>query len=425
MTTDAMPWEMPVPTVSTLSARPDDPTSTSTAPKTDLLALDAQGLEDFVRGLDEKPFRAKQLFVWIHQKLATSFDDMTDLSKSFRAKLAVVAELRCPVIDDVRQSSDGTRKYQLTTWDGHTIEAVFIPHASGPNKNALCISSQVGCAMGCTFCATASMKLARHLTAGEIAGQLYAVVRDLEANVPEDIRVRAPLQPSERDDDAEREPGDDVTDDRPMLKRRRVQNLVYMGMGEPLHNFENVKASIGLITDERGQGYAARRITVSTSGLVPAIKRLGEETEVHLAISLNGSSEEGRTAVMPVTKRHSLESLLQACLEFPLKARRRITFEYVMLGGVNDTDADAHRVVALMHGQRSKVNLIPFNAHPLSPFVRPSDERVESFRDILDRANISTFVRTTRGLDIDAACGMLGAKKLELARSSSSLPILP
>jgi 23S rRNA (adenine2503-C2)-methyltransferase len=217
---------------------------------------------------------------------------------------------------------------------------------------------------------------------------------------------------------------DDVVDERAKLQPRRVQNIVYMGMGEPLHNVDNVIASIALLTDPKGMGYSPRRITVSTSGVVAALPRLGEETGVHLAVSLNATTNEVRKDIMPVNKRWDIDALLDACRAFPIDRRRRITFEYVMLAGVNDTDDDARRLSKLMRGMKSKVNLIPFNPHPLSPYGRPVDERVDAFRAILDAAKIENFVRTTRGLDIDAACGMLGAKKLEAARAGG-LPVLP
>jgi 23S rRNA (adenine2503-C2)-methyltransferase len=376
----------------------------------ELLGLSYEAMERFVDELGERKFRAKQLFTWLHQKNAASFDEMTDLSKTFRAQLVEKAALAGPVVDDVRIAADGTRKYRLKTHDDNFIEAVWIPNASGPNKNALCISSQVGCAMGCTFCATASLKLLRNLTPGEIVGQLYAVCRDLDENPA-----------SATTNDAFDSDDDDVVED--AGSRRHVQNIVFMGMGEPLHNVDGVIAAIGLLTDPRGQGMSPRRITVSTSGLVPAIARLGVETSVHLAVSLNATNDDVRREIMPVDKKWPIADLLEACRAFPLKARRRITFEYVLLAGVNDSDDDARRLVLLVRDLRAKVNLIPFNPHPLSPFARPSDDRVESFRAILDRGHVSCFVRTTRGLDIDAACGMLGAKKLEDARKAS-LPIL-
>jgi 23S rRNA (adenine2503-C2)-methyltransferase len=399
--------------------------------RVDLLSLDAAGVEKLVAELGERPFRAKQIFQWLHARRATSFDEMTDLSKDLRARLAAVAELRAPVVDDVRQAMDGTRKYSLKTHDGHFIEAVYIPHASGPGKNALCISSQVGCAMGCTFCATASLKLTRHLTPGEIVGQLYAVTRDLERELAsDDAAASSWALPSSYDDDLR---DDDVVDEaEPPAQQGRparlVQNIVFMGMGEPLHNVDNVIAATRLFTHPQGQAMSPRRLTVSTSGVVPAIERLGKETDVHLAVSLNATTDEVRRDIMPVDKRWNIAALLEATRAFPLKPRRRITFEYVLLKDVNDTDDDAKRLVQLMRDQKAKVNLIPFNPHPLSPFGRPDPDRVDRFRAILDRGHVSCFVRTTRGLDIDAACGMLGAKKLEAARrdlrSNGSLPVL-
>ena len=407
-----MPWELPV--------------GPAALVRTDVLALDEAALTDWVSSLGEKPFRGRQLFAWLHQRRARSFDEMTDLSKDFRARMLELAELRIPVVDEVKVAADGTRKYRLTTHDGHSIEAVWIPHASGPQKHALCISSQVGCAMGCAFCATAALKLTRHLGAGEIVGQVYAVLRDLEDHLPEDPPLPAGKVRYEPELEPDAEPGAEpraVDDDRPGKPRRRIQNIVYMGMGEPLHNVDNVIVSIRLLTSERGLCMSPRRITVSTSGLVSALERLGQETDVHLAVSLNATTDDVRQAIMPVTKRWGIAALLDACRAFPLERRRRITFEYVMLQNVNDSDDDARRLVALMAGMRCKVNLIPFNAHPLSPYARPADERVEAFRRILDDKHVSCFVRTTRGLDIDAACGMLGAQKLEKARRE--LPVVP
>jgi 23S rRNA (adenine2503-C2)-methyltransferase len=410
MTTETLDFERPV--------------ATQAAARVDLLSMNEAALSTLMTTLGDKAFRGKQLFAWLHSKRVNDFAAMTDLSNALRAKLAEHGELRRPVVEDVRVALDGTRKYQLRTSDGHVIESVWIPHASGPGRHALCISSQVGCAMGCNFCATASLKLTRHLTAGEIAGQVYAVLADLAEHLPEDpplpsskMKFRYDPEPDDGGDDA-------LDDDRAKLQPRRVQNIVYMGMGEPLHNVDNVIASIALLTDPKGMGYSPRRITVSTSGVVAALPRLGEETGVHLAVSLNATTNEVRKDIMPVNKRWDIDALLDACRAFPIDRRRRITFEYVMLAGVNDTDDDARRLSKLMRGMKSKVNLIPFNPHPLSPYGRPADERVDAFRVILDAAKIENFVRTTRGLDIDAACGMLGAKKLEAARAGS-LPVLP
>ena len=418
MTTEVLDFERPV--AGAASATGDV--------RPDLASLSERGLESLVVELGEKAFRGKQLFAWLHGKRVSSTAAMTDLPAALRARLAERAAVWRPVVDDVKVATDGTRKYQLKTHDGHIIESVWIPHASGPGRHALCISSQVGCAMGCAFCATASLKLTRHLLPGEIAGQVYAVLDELERNLPDDpplpsSKLRWRYDP-EADVDADASGDVDEVDapSAPRLKPRRVQNIVYMGMGEPLHNLDHVIASIGLLTHARGYGLSPRRITVSTSGMVSALERLGQDTGVHLAISLNATTNDVRRTIMPVTKRWDLQALLAACAAFPLERRRRITFEYVLLAGVNDTDDDARRLVDLLRGQRTKVNLIPFNAHPLSPFARPADERVDAFRAILDRAGVPCFVRTTRGLDIDAACGMLGAKKLETARAS--LPVV-
>jgi 23S rRNA (adenine2503-C2)-methyltransferase len=354
----------------------------------DLLSLNLHQLGEFMADLGEKRFRTGQVYKWLHQRGARSLDEMTDLKKELRGRMAEQAALRSPSITQVQKSADGTCKFQLETFDGHLIESVFIPDASGPGRNALCISSQVGCAMGCTFCATAALKLKRNLNAGEIVGQLYQVHRWL---MDEGWGEKSP---------------------------RPITNIVYMGMGEPLHNIEGVIGSIGLLRVDEGMGYSGRRITVSTSGLVPQISRLGEETDVHIAISLNATTDEVRDRIMPVNRRWKIEDLLKACRDFPLQARRRITFEYVMLAGENDSDADAGRLVTLMQGMKSKVNLIPFNPHPLSDFERPSGNRVAKFQRILQDGGLSVFVRTTRGDDIDAACGMLGAKKLEEARAA-------
>jgi 23S rRNA (adenine2503-C2)-methyltransferase len=415
---ESMPWEAPVPVAPVV-----DPVLTPM----DVLSLSEDELVAWVGTLGEPAFRGKQLFVWLHRHRADSFANMTSLSKVLRAHMRTYAVLTRPAVSDVKQAKDGTRKYELKTHDGHIIEAVFIPHASGLHRHALCISSQVGCAMGCRFCATAAMKLSRHLTAGEIVGQVYAVMDDLERHVPE-ASIPVPSKYRSEDIDASIDDmGEDGTadgfaeaDGKP---RRRIQNIVYMGMGEPLHNLDHVVRSIKLLTHMAGQGMSPRRLTVSTSGLATQLATLGELTDVHIAISLNATTDAVRGAIMPVNKRHDIEALLAACRNFPLHRRRRITFEYVMLAGINDSDEDAKRLAVMMKPFKAKVNLIPFNPHPLSPYTRPDDARVSVFRDALVKANISVFVRTTRGLDIDAACGMLGAKKLSDARAS--LVVLP
>ncbi len=388
---------------------PDLPAVPEVSGRVDLCSLGEAALSTLVEGEGERRYRAKQLFAWLHQRRARTFDEMTDLPRGFRDRLAAIAELRALAVDDVRVAADGTRKYRLRTHDGRFVESVYIPNASGPGKNALCISSQVGCAMGCAFCATAALTLVRNLSAGEIVGQLYAVLRDLdEVAVPQVGEVVEDAAEA----DLEREQDDAPAGAAP----RRVQNIVFMGMGEPLHNVDAVLAAIDLLTAQAGQGMSPRRITVSTSGLVPAMARLGAETDVHLAVSLNATTDEVRARLMPVDRRWPIAALLAAIDAFPLAPRRRVTLEYVLLAGVNDSDDDARRLVELARGRRVKVNLIPFNPHPLSPFTRPAPARVEAFRALLDRGHVSCFVRSTRGLDIDAACGMLGGDKLTRAR---------
>ena len=301
---------------------------------------------------------------------------------------------------EVRVAADGTRKYRLRTQDGALIEAVFIPSASAPDKNTLCISSQVGCAMACAFCATGAMGLDRHLTASEIVDQVNRVWEDLGA-------AQAGFVPDPA---------------RPGATRRVITNLVFMGMGEPLHNVEGVLHALSILTHDDAHQFSPRRVTVSTSGLVPQMKRLMEETVAQLAVSLSGTTDAQRLSIMPVNKKYNIGLLLAACRELPLKARRRITFEYVLLDGVNDADEDAQRLTRLLKGLRCKVNLIPFNEHPLGPFKRPSRNRTLSFQNILRDGGLNALIREARGDDIDAACGMLGGTTLEARRQQADPP---
>lgn len=347
----------------------------ATDPRPEILSVSLPSLTEALAQLGERPYRAKQIFSWLHKRWATSFDEMTDLSRGLRARLAETFRLEPPGIEQVQVSSDGTRKYKLRTTDGRFVEAVYMPdEASG--RRTLCVSSQVGCAMGCTFCFTATMGLVRHMTPGEIIGEVHRVNRDLMENAG----VPGP---------------------------RPLTNLVFMGMGEPLHNFDNLKAALETLLSNEGPNFSHRHVTVSTSGLVPAIARLGEETEVKLAISLNATTDEVRDELMPVNLKWPIADLLAACRKFPLKQGRRITFEYVLLSGINDTDEDAHRLAQLVAGLPAKVNLIPYNENPGLGFKEPSPERVESFRRILDAHRITAPVRKNRGRDISAACGQL------------------
>lgn len=348
-----------------------------------LLDLPREDLRAFLAGLGEPPFRGDQVFRWIWKRGARSFDEMTDLPAALRAKLAASAVLSGPRAASIAASRDGTRKFLVRLPDGKDVESVLIPEDL---RMTLCISSQVGCALACAFCATGTMGLKRHLSAGEIAGQVSLAHEELRAR-PHDGH------PEERD--------------------RPVTNLVYMGMGEPLHNYDQVLASLRILTDEQGLGYPARRITVSTVGLVPQMAALGEAIPVNLAVSLHAPNDAVRGAIMPVNRRYGLRDVLDACLAFPLGTRRRITFEYVLLAGVNDRPEHADELAQAVSEVRCKVNLIPWNEHEGAPFRRPAARDVAAFAARLEAAGVDVTVRRTRGRDIDAACGQLALRGTE------------
>lgn len=320
-------------------------------------------------GFGEKAFRAKQVYQWLYLHLADDFEAMTNLSKGLREQLSAKARVSPLEFDGSHTASDGTTKLTFKCDDGAVIETVFIP---SEGRNTLCISSQVGCAMGCTFCYTAKMGLKRNLSTAEIVEQVVQ---------------------------ARRRMGD---------VNGHIGNIVFMGMGEPLHNVDNVIRAIHILTDEQGLNFSRRKVTVSTSGLVPAIKRLGEETDVQLAISLNATTDETRGQIMPVNDRWDLETLMAALKEFPLTNRERITFEYVMIRDLNDTLEDAQRIIELTREIPSKINLIPFNPHPRTPFQTPPEERIDAFQKYLVDRNVGVYRRRTRGRDEMAACGQLG-----------------
>jgi 23S rRNA (adenine2503-C2)-methyltransferase len=361
----------------------------------DLRSLLPTELEPIFLSLNEPVYKSKQLFQALHRQGAHNACDISTIKKSTRDYLSAHAVLNNISQQKVQVSHDGTRKYQFKTHDGHTIESVFIPHAAKPGRHSLCISSQVGCAMGCTFCATAALKLVRNLSSAEIVSQVYFVAQDVRQNADAEALM---LDPNERP----------------------VHNIVFMGMGEPLHNFANVVRAIELLTHPEGLAFSPRRITVSTSGIVPKIKELGEKTGVYLAVSLNATTDEVRNIIMPVNNKWRIEELLNACRDFPLKVRERITFEYVLLKNINDSIEDAERLVELLKDLSCKINLIPFNEHPLSPFKKPDKQTVLKFHSILYKAHCAVFTRKTRGDDIDAACGMLGGNKLEDERQAVS-----
>ncbi|MDQ3265052.1 MAG: 23S rRNA (adenine(2503)-C(2))-methyltransferase RlmN [Myxococcota bacterium] len=359
--------------------------------RVDLLSLSQEKLTAFVGELGEKPFRAKQIFKWLHQRGVTSFSEMTDLSKSLRQTLEERAEIIWVHKDLEQRSVDGTIKYRFRTRDGKLIESVYMP---SPERKTLCVSTQVGCAMGCTFCATGTLGLLRNLTPGEIVSQVHAVNREVRAN--EGLEINRPLT-----------------------------NLVFMGMGEPLHNFTHLKVALENLQSVDGPNFSHRHITVSTVGLVPMIARLGAETEVKLAISLNATTDEQRSATMPINKRWKIADLIEACKAFPMRQGRRITFEYVLLSGVNDTDEDAYRLAEIVKDLPAKVNLIPYNENPGLGFKTTSGTRAEAFRALLDSLHVAAFIRQNRGRDISAACGQLANVVVQPAMTPVGGPEVP
>jgi 23S rRNA (adenine2503-C2)-methyltransferase len=358
----------------------------------DVSSLTLEGLTRFVtEQLGERAFRAGQMYRWIHQRGVTSFAEMTDLSKAFRLKLQERAEI-VPLVKDLEQRSvDGTIKYRFKTRDGRYIESVYMP---SEDRKTLCVSTQVGCAMACSFCMTGTLGLKRNLTPGEIVAQVHTVNR--EVRKLENLETWRPLS-----------------------------NLVFMGMGEPLHNFENLKTALSILQSEDGPNFSHRHITVSTVGLVPMIERFGQETDVKLAISLNASTDEQRSKTMPVNRKWNIAALLEACRKFPLRQGRRITFEYVLLRGFNDSDEDAHRLVQLLEDIPAKVNLIPYNENPGLGFQTTMEERAEAFRAILAEGHIAAFIRQNRGRDIAGACGQLANRSGEDDGKATQPPELP
>jgi 23S rRNA (adenine2503-C2)-methyltransferase len=340
--------------------------------KTDLrLALETSQLEP-----KQAKLRAKQLWHWIYNRGVTDFALMTDIAKSMQPWLADRFVISRPQVVEAQVSTDGTRKWLLRSDDGNDYEAVFIPDA---DRGTLCVSSQVGCTLNCTFCHTGTMRLVRNLTAGEIVGQVM---------LARDALGEWPSQP----------------------EGRMLTNIVMMGMGEPLYNFDNVRDGLKIVMDGDGLGLSRRRITLSTSGVVPLMARAGEEIAVNLAISLHAVTKEVRDELVPINKKYGIEELLQACADYPgANNARRITFEYVMLKDKNDSDADARELVRLLkqYDLPAKVNLIPFNPWPGAPYECSTPERIKSFSNIVFDAGISAPVRTPRGRDIDAACGQL------------------
>jgi 23S rRNA (adenine2503-C2)-methyltransferase len=343
--------------------------------RVNLLGLPPRGLEEFFVGLGEKPFRARQLMTWMYRFGVSDFEVMTNIAKPLRLKLAEIAEIRPPEVRSLHRAADDTRKWMVSMDGGQAIETVFIPETA---RGTLCISSQVGCAMDCSFCATGKQGFNRNLSAADIVGQVWLANREL----------------------GYRSDGD-----------RIVTNVVFMGMGEPLANYRNVLPAIEVLLDDFGFNISRRRVTVSTSGLVPQMDRLGEECNVALAVSLHAADDELRDQLVPINRRHPIAELLEACWRYAERsAGRHITFEYVMLDGINDRPEDMNRLAKLLAHRPAKVNLIPFNPFPGTEYRRSPIAAIERCRDFLLRKGIRTTIRRTRGDDIDAACGQLAGQ---------------
>jgi len=359
-------------------------------------------------GLDEKQakLRSKQLFHWLYHRGVTDFETMTDLAKPMRGWMAERFVVGRPNVVEAQVSSDGTRKWLLRSDDGQDYEMVFIPDA---DRGTLCVSSQVGCTLNCRFCYTGTMRLVRNLTPGEIVGQVM-LARDALGEWPKGNMGVTAAAPEDEDEDAPHYTSDG----------RLLTNIVMMGMGEPLYNFDNVRDALKVVMDGDGLALSKRRITLSTSGVVPMMARAAEEIGVNLAVSLHAVTKEVRDEIVPLNRKYGLEDLLQACADYP-KANnaRRITFEYVMLKDKNDSDADARELVRLIKHYKlpAKVNLIPFNPWPGAAYECSTPERVKRFSEIVFEAGISAPVRTPRGRDIMAACGQLKSASEKKSRA--------
>jgi 23S rRNA (adenine2503-C2)-methyltransferase len=350
-------------------------TTTPETKKINLLDFDRKGLRKFFADeLGEKGFRADQAVKWIYQMGQTDFDEMTNFSKVLRAKLKEKCEVRAPEISVRQESSDGTIKYAMVLEGGQEVEAVWIPDG---DRRTLCVSSQVGCALECTFCSTAQQGFNRNLKVGEIIGQVWRVVQDI---------------------------GWDG-----LSTNRAVTNVVMMGMGEPLLNVNNVVPAMELMMDDFAYGLSKRRVTISTSGVVPALDLLKEKIDVALAISLHAPNDELRDVLVPINKKYNIEEFLASCRRYidGSTANEKVTIEYVMLNGVNDSMEQARELAKTLRGTPSKVNLIPWNPFPGAPYSKSSNSRVDRFAKVLQEEGYTTIVRRTRGDDIDAACGQL------------------
>jgi 23S rRNA (adenine2503-C2)-methyltransferase len=358
--------------------------------RVNLLGLARAELEAFVATrLGAKPFRARQLMKWIYRRGAADFSAMTDLAQDFRAHLSEVARIAVPEIVTEQVSSDGTRKWMLRMDEVQGIETVYIPE---PDRGTLCISSQVGCAMDCSFCSTAQQGFNRNLSVAEIVGQVWLAHRELTGSRATESR---PGHGDGRSGDA----------------RANITNIVFMGMGEPLANYRNVVPAMRIFMDDLGYDLSRRRVTLSTSGLVPQIYKLAEECNVALAVSLHAPNDELRNELVPINRKHPIDELLAACWHYiDAQNGRSVTFEYVMLDGVNDKPEQARQLARLLKGRPAKLNLIPFNVFPGTRYRRSSAAAILKFRDVLNEHGVIATIRRTRGDDIDAACGQLAGR---------------
>ncbi|WP_027358200.1 23S rRNA (adenine(2503)-C(2))-methyltransferase RlmN [Desulforegula conservatrix] len=343
--------------------------------KQDIKNLSMQEMRDWLKETGLEPYRSTQIFKWLYLRLVSDFSEMTDLSKDLRTKLAEKFVIGALKTIETAESTDGTKKYLFQLEDGNYIESVLIP---GKDRSTLCISSQVGCAQGCRFCMTAKAGFIRNLTQSEITDQIVEVRREIiKSDCPDDLDLK---------------------------------NIVFMGMGEPLANLENVSKALEIITNgDCGLKLSHRRVTVSTCGLVPKFQDLAKMTRANLAISLNATDDDTRDMLMPINKSFPLKTLIDACKRYPLDPRQKITFEYILIRDLNDSMADARRITSLLHGVKAKINLIPYNESPGSEFKRPDDSRINGFLQFLLDKGYTAIIRKSKGADIAAACGQLSA----------------
>ena len=337
--------------------------------------LDRTGLEMFAESLGQPAFRGRQIMAWLYRPGIDDFTQMTDLAKSFRALLPDHARISTFSNPITEISADGSIKFGFRLEDGQIIESVNIPE---PDRNTLCISSQVGCAMDCRFCQTGTIGFKRNLSPAEMVNQVCGVRDYLNGSSPT-----------------------------PPNSNQSITNLVFMGMGEPLNNMDNLLTTISILTDQKGLDMASRRITVSTCGIVPKMHQLGQQTSVNLAVSLHAVDNETRNVLMPINRRYPIEQLMQACRDYPIQKRKRIMIEYIMLDGVNDSDQEARRLASLLRPIPCKINLLAYNECQGSDYRPSSKNRILAFQDILRKAHYSVFIRSSRGSDIAAACGQL------------------